>query len=169
MSSLLEHAIQADLSPTQLERLQSKYRVWPFIDFAIWWRGNAPTKKANALGIQNDTRANSTYELACRAFNLRHCRDFQYQLGLNFYIGDDNKTAKRGMFNEMTGLAEKNERVVFFVPPKLVTHPEARLAKYEMQYLLKPILPIEADIVFGAYSFMSHVLLLAAAKMPLSN
>ena len=165
MSSLLEHATQAGLSSIQLERLQSNYRVWPFIGFSIWWKDNAPKKRANALGIQADTRAYSTYELACKVFDLRHCEDFQYQLGLSFSVGHNDITARHGMFNEMTGLADKKERVVYFVPPKLMTHPRARLAKFEMQYLLKPIKPIEADIVFGAYSFISHVLLLAGAKM----
>ena len=169
MSYLLEHAVQADLSPTQLERLQSEYRVWPFIDFVVWWGGNAPTKKANALGIQNDTRTNSTYELACRAFNLRHCRDFQSELGINSPSSRDSTVVRHGINHQMVTLAEKSERVVFFVPPKLVTHEKSMRTKFEMQYLLKPIKPIEADIVFGAYSFISHTLLLAAVKLPLSD
>ncbi len=169
MSSLLDHAIQADLSLAQLEELQREYRVWPFINFTIWWRGNAPTKKANALGIQNDTRSNSTYELACRAFNLRHCRDFQSELGINSPSSRDSKVVRHGINNQMVTLAEMSERVVFFVPPKLVTHEQSMRTKFEMQYLLKPIIPIEADIVFGAYSFMSHALLLAAAKSPLPD
>ena len=108
----------------------------------------------NCLGIQTEIdRRYSVYELACRAFNLRHCNFFGKDLGIKSGSGSSQNEIKNIIFKQMDGLVSVGEPMVFFVPPKLGTFECSGRTRFEMEYLTYHAGPnIDATFVLGAYS-----------------
>ena len=101
---------------------------------SLWTREYQTSRRGNALGVQvlrDEAPHIYHYDAACAAFNLRSCMEFEYY----FNIGGTG-SAQTYVPLQMQRIVDDPVPSVFFVPPKLMTHPDAHMTRAEMQWFL---------------------------------
>jgi hypothetical protein len=114
----------------------------------------------NALGIRQLAKELPAYDIACSAFNLRHCQDFSTV----YKVPSESDTGIPYIEAEMDVLTTALLPIVFFVPPKLRTYrdpvyPEKRpyYALREMEWALRhPKRINNMMFVFGLYEHIEQ-------------